>query len=122
MQYSIQHHVFENTMEVTLRGNHTIQQIKAVIDETLEISRRMVCKKFLVDASESPIFGECINLYEFASQLPQMGFLRNDTIAIVFTQEFEDHTFFETVAYNRGWINIRNFASVDCAQQWLQGR
>ncbi len=122
MLCSIHQNVFENTIEVNLRGKHTFQQIRQVIYETLEISRRMECNKFLVDAREATVFGDCISIYEFASQLAKMGFLRTDIIAIVFSQENEDYYFFETVAHNRGWLNIHNFVSVDCAQKWLHKR
>ena len=121
MEYSIDYLPEKKTVMVRFSGviNDTGPVQKAAREMTTLASEHK-CTKFLADYTDATLEVDTIDLYESANLLLDLGFKQTDKVASIISGDRESIEFFQTVAQNRGWFNVRIFADRESAFQWLE--
>ena len=127
MGYSIRHLPEKNIVALHVSGViDNPKPLRAAVRELVELASTHNCDKFIIDYTQAGPNFTTVDLYESANLLLDLGFKYTDKLATILKEEtfLEDRNrieFFETMAQNRGWRNLRLFANGDAALQWLEG-
>ena len=109
----------EDILFLKSKGYMNVSSANALVRDLVDASRRYQCNRHLIDHSDTimtfclPEFLECAVINE------QPGTSRSFKRAMVFSQLNEDTVFMENVFRNRGF-NLRHFADMDEARNWLK--
>ena len=77
-------------------------------------------KKTIYDVTGAIVKESTFGIFEVAANLDDFGFRRNIKTAFVYSNNTVDMKFFETVAYNRGFV-VKIFTNTLEAVTWLKG-
>jgi hypothetical protein len=77
------------------------------------------CSRALADFTGTKLAESTLGMFDLASGLEDIGMPRNLKMATLVKSDLSNHTFFETVAQNRGWT-YRVFTDFREAVEWLK--
>jgi hypothetical protein len=108
---------------IKLRGIKTGEGMLEFWKYVVALSKKDPAKPILVEDRQEGSIPPYLFL-EIQTLLRSLGLSPNQKIATADLRpfkEYEDFQFGETVAYNRGWNNMRVFPTVQEAELWLRG-
>jgi len=106
-------------LHIKVSGNiHKNETTKMAI-EGIALARQEKCQRFIVDFRNAELKDSQTEIYQFSSNLEQVGLKRTDRIAIIIAHDIAAYHFAETVAANRGWSQIKYFKDPEAARTWV---
>jgi len=122
MTWQIEYSEAQDLVTVTVKGQINAAETAKMALEGIALARENNSNRFLIDYSHTQVQDTSLDTYEFMSGLEQLGIKRSDHIAFIIVRNKEAHHFAETVAANRGWINLRYFSTREEALTWLDAK
>jgi hypothetical protein len=119
MEWKIAYDKLRGLVEATVVGTIQAEQVAEMAVQIISVARENLCHKCLIDYRCAEAKFSTLDAYSFMTRLEQLGAMRNDMVAIVYSRDAADHRFAETVALNRGWVNVRYFSDKESATNWL---
>jgi hypothetical protein len=101
-------------------GNMNLEALKEYAKEIKKTVMKNNCKHFINDLRRANLDLTSIDIFSIPSLLIKLGIDHTWKIAVVFSNDVEDYSFFETVTNNRGKI-VKIFKDPDEAINWLKG-
>ena len=120
MKYSIQ--ADDEFLRVNVSGRENDEPPSDVCAVVLREARRLGRNRILIELDQKKALSPTSQLMLIRG-LPEIGFTREDRIAIVHRTEAMQraNNLLGTMAENRG-VNLRNFPSADAAKDWLRSQ
>lgn len=106
-------------IKVTVEGIIHAQRTAEMAVQGIKLAREKNSNKFLIDYRLADVGDSTMDTFTFMANPEKLGITHTDKIAIVYSKEKQLHHFAETVAVNRGWLNIHYFLEIDDAINWL---
>lgn len=123
MKWQIVYDEKNKIVRVTVEGIIMAKETAKMAIQGIKFAREINCNKFLIDYLHTRVGDSIVDTYQFMEGLEKLGITYKDSIALVYSKDRESHHFAETVAINRGWINIKYFQNeMNEAIQWLVDR
>jgi len=110
----------EEFLRVRIWGREADEPPSHVCAAVYQASRQLGRSKILIELDQKRALSPTSQAM-LVSSLPQIGFTREDRIALVHgTEELQRHNdFINVLAFNRG-VMLRNFPSLAAAEAWLR--
>jgi hypothetical protein len=119
MKWDVVYDKSKDIVEATVAGTVQVEQVAEMAAQIIKVARDADCHRCLIDYRLAKAGFSTLDAYGFMSGLAEMGAMRSDRVAIVYSQDAANHRFAETVSLNRGWTNIRYFSDIEDAMKWL---
>ena len=91
---------------------------KKIVKKIVEVALQNKCQKVLCDFSKATLAVSRLDIYNILEYFERWGVPRNLIMAIVYSDDENLYSFWETVAKNNGFV-VRVFADKDKAIEWL---
>lgn len=101
------------------------EAVPALAGQVVEAARSRQCPFVILDYTRARVRGTLIDLYSGNSRLERLGLKPTDVVAVVHSAETNRqgrNELAETVAWNRGWRNVRYFTDLATARAWIYER
>lgn len=124
------HTIFYNpdtkTIEIKFQGDITLNEVKELYSESMQVAKQQNCFVFLSDYREATMKLSTLEIFDLpkilseifaTSEIPSYKLKR----ALVVEKDLEDYRFFEVVTSNRGQ-NTKIFQDIAEAEEWLSNK
>ena len=124
------HTIFYNpdtkTIEIKFQGDITLNEVKELYSESMQVAKQQNCFVFLSDYREATMKLSTLEIFDLpkilseifaTSEIPSYKLKR----ALVVEKDLEDYRFFEVVTSNRGQTT-KIFQDIAEAEEWLSNK